>query len=606
MPTRAAAAAAAAANMRTTRSRKVSTQPPQPQPPQGKENNNVASPLPPVSSSASTKGKEKAAAPKKAARNVKAKKVEAEAEAEVEVFCSCRGVDDGTPMVQCGTCNEWYHFGCIQLSEDDASEIMVYVCPSCQEKTGRRTVMEWEGFDALEPIENVATEDPSGIVKTQTKRAEKLAAKAQEQLEESETEWKQRPQHRPSPPELSESSDDESGDEYVDEGDRREDAAAAGGNSHKRMRANSSRRIAVPSSSDSEEEDDGRENKVAAAGGGAHARRTTVSSTRIKQRTISSTSPQPVSLKRKQSVSATGAAAAPTPPKRKRAESSSTTADATEDAARKYCLGKFAEMFTGIFMQYPYVQQESNVDKEGEEDKKSMVERKPEELTEEDKTHVRERATVFATEVEQAVFDTYAEPDKYGKQGAGVKYKERFRTLTFNLQQSDRVALHKRISSGQVVPATLSTMSSTELASQEQQESIKQAEQEALEHSILIKTTVPRSKITHKGLQDIEDVNEDSAVAKRREREQLEVEMAEQERERERLARLRTVQPLQHAHSNPPSASVPPESPTVPPTRLLAWARHLGAHRRPCLRRLPRSRRPCPCPRLHLPISRTR
>jgi len=75
----------------------------------------------------------------------------------------------------------------------------------------------------------------------------------------------------------------------------------------------------------------------------------------------------------------------------------------------------------------------------------------------------------------------------------------------------------------------LSTMSSTELASQEQQESIKQAEQEALEHSILVKTTIPRAKITHKGLQDIEDVNEDSAVAKQRERE---LELADQERER--------------------------------------------------------------------------
>jgi hypothetical protein len=104
-------------------------------------------------------------------------------------------------------------------------------------------------------------------------------------------------------------------------------------------------------------------------------------------------------------------------------------------------------------------------------------------------------------------------------------------------------------------------MSSTDLASQEQQESIKQAEQEALEHSILVKTTVPRAKITHKGLQDIEDVNEDSLVAKQRERE---AEMAEQERERERLARLRTVQPLSHSHSNPPSASAPPESPVIP------------------------------------------
>jgi hypothetical protein len=113
------------------------------------------------------------------------------------------------------------------------------------------------------------------------------------------------------------------------------------------------------------------------------------------------------------------------------------------------------------------------------------------------------------------------------------------------------------------VPVILSSMSSTELASQEQQESIKQAEQDALEHSILTKTTVPRAKITHKGLQDIEDVNEDSAVAKQRERE-LEMADQERERERERLARLRTVQLQTQPHSNPPSASVPPESPVVP------------------------------------------
>lgn len=137
--------------------------------------------------------------------------------------------------------------------------------------------------------------------------------------------------------------------------------------------------------------------------------------------------------------------------------------------------------------------------------------------------------------------------------------RERFRTLTFNLQQSDRVLLHQRIASAQVMPRTLATMSSTELASQEQQLSIKQAEQEALVHSILIKSTVPRAKITHKGLQDIEDVNEDSAVAKQRRERELEI--AEEERERERLARLRAVQP---SHSNPPSASVPPDSPAVP------------------------------------------
>ncbi|KLO12716.1 hypothetical protein SCHPADRAFT_403407 [Schizopora paradoxa] len=41
-----------------------------------------------------------------------------------EVFCSCKGPDDGSPMIKCdGTCNMWYHLRCIGISEDDASEI---------------------------------------------------------------------------------------------------------------------------------------------------------------------------------------------------------------------------------------------------------------------------------------------------------------------------------------------------------------------------------------------------------------------------------------------------------------------------------------------------
>jgi hypothetical protein len=130
MPTRAAAAAAATANMRTTRSRNMSNHS------SGKENGTPSLP-------STTKGKEKEKpAPKKPVRNVKAKAKKVE-----EVFCSCRGVDDGTPMVQCGTCSEWlapvplplfpfhftfirstdpyprYHFRCVELTEDDAGEI---------------------------------------------------------------------------------------------------------------------------------------------------------------------------------------------------------------------------------------------------------------------------------------------------------------------------------------------------------------------------------------------------------------------------------------------------------------------------------------------------
>lgn len=282
-------------------------------------------------------------------------------------------------------------------------------------------IVEWEGLDALEPIEdatNAATEEPSEASNTQTKNAEKPP--------KPEVQPKAERQQRTSPAELSESSDDGSGDEYVED---------AGGNRHQRVRhtvlscaelphaddllspqRTNNRRIAAVSSSDSEDSD-----KEKATTAAAHTRRTNVASTKTK--TISS-SPQPTTLKRKQSISATGVVTASITAKRKRAESSSTTASATEDAARKYCLGKFSEMFAGIFMQYPYVYPESNGKEEATERKKAiMVERKPEELTEEEKAQLRERASAFAAEVEHAVFDTYAEPDKHGKLGAGVKYK---------------------------------------------------------------------------------------------------------------------------------------------------------------------------------------
>jgi hypothetical protein len=165
-------------------------------------------------------------------------------------------------------------------------------------------------------------------------------------------------------------------------------------------------------SSESDDSDDGGERRRRGPGTATIARAKT------------SLSPQPSggTLKRKQSLSA-GAGTG----KRKRTESLSVTLSAAEDPARKYCLGKFTEMFSGIFLRYPYVQQKCEA-REGEgegegEEMERLVERKAEELGDEDKTQARDRATAFAAELEQAVFDTYAETDKLGKHGVGAKYK---------------------------------------------------------------------------------------------------------------------------------------------------------------------------------------
>lgn len=147
--------------------------------------------------------------------------------------------------------------------------------------------------------------------------------------------------------------------------------------------------------------------------------------------------------------------------------------------------------------------------------------------------------------------------------------RERFRMLTFNLSQVDRVAIHKRICYATISAKELSQMSSTDLANEETKQSIKLAEKEALEHSILQKTLIPRAKITHKGLQDIEDVNGDSGTllrAREKEREKEEEERWEEERrERERQARLKAAEQHQRDRASSISqGSIPPQSPIAP------------------------------------------
>lgn len=136
--------------------------------------------------------------------------------------------------------------------------------------------------------------------------------------------------------------------------------------------------------------------------------------------------------------------------------------------------------------------------------------------------------------------------------------------LTFNLGKPDRVMIHKRIASSNIMPKELSLMSSTDLADEETKQSIKTAEKEALAHSILQKTVAPRAKITHKGMVDIEDVNNDGPNLRDRERER---ELEEEERrERERTARLRAAQAQKRRASSASQGhgSVPPDSPMTP------------------------------------------
>lgn len=439
-----------------------------------------------------------------------ARKANTKGKAKAEdIFCSCRKNDNGTPMVYCVECKDWYHFSCVQLDESNAEDISLYICPGCSDRTGLRSVMEWEGPNAVEDI----TETNSKLtVKTTGKKR-------------SQTPTIREVRHRTNSGVLhlddsQESEDPDSEDDY------KEEVVQARPSGKRRLRQT------YESGSDSD----------ASIISETHRKR------RLTKARPKSSSPGP-SAKAKRKTSTTSAQ----PPPAKKVKTTS-PAVPTEDPTRKYCLGKLEELFQGIFLRYPhiYVTSSSHDETDGVDAPGSFVEKKSDDLTEDERATVLANAKQFADELESCVYEIYCEPDKNGTPSAGGKYKDRFRTIQFNLSKPDRVVIHKRIATKQISPKDISLMSSTDLANEELKQSIKIAEQEALEHSILKKTTAPRAKITHKGLEDIEDVNGNAQDRERRQED-------EERMERERLARLRTVQPRQRTMS----ISVPPESPVI-------------------------------------------
>lgn len=145
----------------------------------------------------------------------------------------------------------------------------------------------------------------------------------------------------------------------------------------------------------------------------------------VKARSTESPGPgQPSSsrLKRKQSV------AEGNPPAKK----SKTSGGPNDDPTRKYCLGKLQEMFSNIFIAFPYFPPEDTVKSEGKDaDEPNTIRsvsakwftKTTAELNEEEKTQLEERAKAYATQVEAAVFEAHAEFDKAGTPSAAGKYK---------------------------------------------------------------------------------------------------------------------------------------------------------------------------------------
>ena len=46
-------------------------------------------------------------------------------------YCLCGGPDDGSFMIQCHECREWFHGRCVNLTPELAKAIDDYECPQC-------------------------------------------------------------------------------------------------------------------------------------------------------------------------------------------------------------------------------------------------------------------------------------------------------------------------------------------------------------------------------------------------------------------------------------------------------------------------------------------
>ena len=52
-------------------------------------------------------------------------------------YCICRGPDNNTPMVLCGTCDDWFHCSCVNLTRKKAQSLPIFTCPNCEVNTTR-------------------------------------------------------------------------------------------------------------------------------------------------------------------------------------------------------------------------------------------------------------------------------------------------------------------------------------------------------------------------------------------------------------------------------------------------------------------------------------
>ncbi|SPO20294.1 related to BYE1 - negative regulator of transcription elongation [Ustilago trichophora] len=370
-------------------------------------------------------------------------------------YCICRGKDDGTFMISCERCQEWYHTKCIGITQKAAKKLEEYVCESCSTKD----------------VETRTTLASKPTKRYKSSKGRKATQEAHPQADESASEREEEGGDNDNDDEDEDVSD---GDEYV--GERGDDASEA----EDAMMEDAP--VPAPLPRSQRRSDAEISFKARSASKSRVVSSTTAEVDKDDRRRASESLRRPSASSKSASAPKKGAQRKPAGP-----------TDASTEEARSRARKVLATALEKIFSSNNAKQPQAKDDVAEEEAKE-----------EEEEETDQQRAEAYSALLEEELFETNA--DTHGSiRVVGTKYKDRFRTFLFSLKDAKNTTLHSRIASGELKASELAKMSSDELANDTIRQATEKARLEALHRSTLrAEEAGPMRKITHKGEIEIE------------------------------------------------------------------------------------------------------
>ncbi|KAK9480610.1 transcription factor S-II, central domain-containing protein [Lipomyces japonicus] len=121
-------------------------------------------------------------------------------------------------------------------------------------------------------------------------------------------------------------------------------------------------------------------------------------------------------------------------------------------------------------------------------------------LAEDETPH--DHAEKIAIDIEHGIFEQLATKTE---KDVGAKYRDKFRTISFNLKDAKNATFRERVVLGQIDAQSIVNLTSEEMMNPELQKLAETVRAESISQSILKKTEAPRIRRTHKGEEFVGD-----------------------------------------------------------------------------------------------------